>query len=256
MYVVNSTCSYAACCFHLADFSGMHEFTEQDATRLREVETWIFDLDNTLYRATPEIISQTDELMGSFISSFLGVDREEARRVQKAYFRSYGLTLRGLMLRHGLDPMEYRDHLAQLNLSQLQPDPGLAGLLLRLPGRRIVYTNAFRRHADTVLALLGLSEHFEAVFDISDAGYVPKPAIESYRLLCTRYGVEPGRAAMVEDIAGNLRPAATLGMATVWVRTKTSWARDVRDTDHIGFVTDDLKLWLRDAVATLTDEST
>ena len=84
----------------------------------------------------------------------------------------------------------------------------------------------------------------------------PNRAIESYRLLCDRHDIEPDRAAMVEDIAGNLEPAATLGMATIWIRTKTSWARDVRDTNHIGFITDDLKLWLKDAVARLKDEST
>ncbi|MAM67804.1 MAG: HAD family hydrolase, partial [Rhodospirillaceae bacterium] len=62
-----------------------------------DVESWIFDLDNTLYRTSPGMLAQIDDLMGSFISDFLNVDRVEARRIQKGYFRSHGLTLRGLM---------------------------------------------------------------------------------------------------------------------------------------------------------------
>ena len=116
------------------------------APDLSHVDTWIFDLDNTLYRTSPAMLAQIDELMGSFISDFLGVDRVEARRIQKGYFRSHGLTLRGLMVEHGLDPQVYIDHLSQLDLSDVLPDPHLGETLAALPGRKIVYTNAFTRH--------------------------------------------------------------------------------------------------------------
>lgn len=218
------------------------------APDLSHVDTWIFDLDNTLYRTSPAMLSHIDELMGSFISDFLGVDRAEARRIQKGYFRSHGLTLRGLMVEHDLDPQVYIDHLSQLDLSDVQPDPHLGETLAALPGRKIVYTNAFTRHTSDVLDRIGLSAHFDAVFDIGHANYVPKPAIESYRLLCDLHGVDAHRAAMVEDISKNLEPAAELGMTTVWVRTDTHWARDVTETGHIDHITDDLAAWLREII--------
>lgn len=214
---------------------------------LGRVDAWIFDLDNTLYRTTGAIVAQTDELMGSFVGGFLGVGREEARRVQKHYFRTYGLTLRGLMVEHGLDPDRYREHMARLDLSELAPDEALVRAIDRLPGRKLVHTNAFAGHADEVLGRIGLEGRFEAVFDIAAAGYVPKPAIAPYRQLCARHGVDPGRAAMVEDIAGNLAPAARLGMATVWLRSDQPWARDGADAGHVDHVADDLAAWLDEA---------
>ena len=214
---------------------------------LADVESWIFDLDNTLYRTTPGMLAQIDDLMGSFISDFLNVDREEARRIQKGYFRSHGLTLRGLMVEHGLDPQDYIDHLSVLDLSDVKPDPALADRLDALPGRKIIYTNAFTEHTREVMQRIGITGQFDAVFDISDADFVPKPAIDSYRRLCDLHNVDPARSVMVEDIAKNLEPAAALGMTTVWVRTETSWAKDVKETDHIHHITDDLISWLDDA---------
>ncbi len=209
------------------------------------IDTWIFDLDNTLYRTSAEMLAQTDDLMGSFISNFLKVDRAEARKIQKGYFRSHGLTLRGLMVEHGLDPKLYVDHLSQLDLSDVLPNPGLAQTLNRLPGRKVIYTNAFTEHTRDVMERIGITAHFDAVYDISDADYVPKPAIDSYRRLCGLHGIDPARAAMVEDIPRNLEPAAELGMTTVWVRTDTHWGKDVTDTDHIDHITDDLAAWLQ-----------
>lgn len=212
------------------------------------IDTWIFDLDNTLYRTSPEMLAQIDHLMGSFISEFLNVDRVEARRIQKGYFRSHGLTLRGLMVEHGLDPQIYVDHLSQLDLSDVRPDPQLADTLNGLQGRKVIYTNAFTEHTQEVMERIGITTHFDAVYDISDAEYVPKPAIDSYRRLCELHGIDPRRAAMVEDISRNLEPAAELGMTTVWVRTDTAWAKDVTETGHIDHITDDLTAWLQNVV--------
>lgn len=209
------------------------------------IDTWIFDLDNTLYRTSPEMLAQIDHLMGSFISDFLNVDRVEARRIQKGYFRTHGLTLRGLMLEHGLDPQDYISHLSQLDLSDVSANPALAETLNRLDGRKIIYTNAFTEHTREVMERIGITAHFDAVYDIGDADYVPKPAIDSYRRLCELHDVDPTRAAMVEDISRNLEPAAELGMTTVWVRTDTHWAKDVTETGHIDHITDDLTAWLQ-----------
>ena len=221
---------------------------EKNSLPLVDVESWIFDLDNTLDRTSPGMLAQIDDLMGSFISDFLNVDRVEARRIQKGYFRSHGLTLRGLMVEHDLDPHDYIDHLSVLDLSDVKPDPELADRLARLPGRKIIYTNAFTEHTREVMERIGITDHFNAVYDISDADFVPKPAIDSYRRLCDLHDIDSSRSVMVEDIARNLKPAAELGMTTVWVRTNTSWAKDVKETDHIHHITDDLKSWLDDAI--------
>jgi len=215
---------------------------------LDHIDFWIFDLDNTLYRTTPEMLAQIDELMGSFIADFLGVDRVEARRIQKGYFRTHGLTLRGLMVEHGLDPQDYIEHLSQLDLNDVTPDPHLAETLAALDGRKFVYTNAFTEHTRDVMERIGITDQFDGVFDISDADFVPKPAIDSYRRLCDLHGIDPARAAMVEDIPRNLEPAAELGMTTIWVRTDTDWAKGITETGHIDHVTDDLTTWLKETI--------
>ena len=212
---------------------------------IEDIDVWIFDLDNTLYPITPKMLAEIDDLMGSFIADFLNVDRAEARRIQKGYFRTHGLTLRGLMVEHDLDPQEYISHLSQLDLTDVTSNPQLAGILKGLGGRKFIYTNAFTEHTREVMERIGITEYFDGIFDINDADFVPKPAIVSYRRQCLLHDIDPARAIMVEDIPGNLKPAAEMGMKTVWVRTDTDWAKRITDTSYIDYITDDLPQWLR-----------
>jgi putative hydrolase of the HAD superfamily len=211
---------------------------------LQNTDCWIFDLDNTLYPVTDRLLAHIDEHMGGFVANFLNVDREEAHRIQKAYFRKYGLTLRGLMLHHGLDPVRYFEEMTPMDLNEVDPNPVLGQAIAALGGRKIIYTNASAYHAEMVLERLGMTGVFEAIFDISAADYIPKPAIESYRVLCERHAIDPGRAVMVDDIAHNLSAAAELGMTTVWKKTGAEWARDVSPEDHIHHVVGDLLPWI------------
>lgn len=213
-----------------------------------EAETWIFDLDNTLYPVTPAMSAQTNELMGSFIAKFLNVDREEARRIQKSYFRMYGLTIRGLMIHHGLDPRLYMEHMSRIDLSEIRPDPRLADAIERLQGRKMVYTNAFGRHTETVLERLGMTGRFDVIHDIETAEFIPKPDPGAFRELCRRHGIDGNRAVMVEDIPGNLAPAAQIGMTTVWVRTDAAWAHGGDDAHYIDHRVDDLAGWLEQLI--------
>lgn len=208
------------------------------------VDSWVFDLDNTLYPVTPRLLAHIDQHMGSFVARFLNVDLEEARRIQKSYFRRYGLTLRGLMIHHGLDPVRYFDEMTPMDLDEVAPNPRLADALRRLPGRKLIYTNASARHAAMVLERLGMDGLFEAVFDIAAAEWIPKPAIEAYRALCDTHAVDPARTVMVDDIARNLEPAATLGMTTVWMRTDAEWAQGVVPDTYVHHVTGDLLGWV------------
>ncbi len=212
---------------------------------LSDVETWIFDLDNTLYHVSPEMHGEIDELLGSFISEFLDVDRIEARRIQKAYFHEFGMTLCGLIENHDLDPDDYFRHMLRADLSSIGPDPALVEAIAALGGRKVVYSNAPSAHVNQVLEQIGLTPHFDAVHDIEAAGFTPKPAHAAYVELCRRYAIAPGRAVMIDDIPRNLKPAAEIGMTTVWKKTDAEWAVDAEVSDYVHHVTDDLLGWLR-----------
>jgi putative hydrolase of the HAD superfamily len=217
---------------------------------LRDIETWIFDLDNTLYSASLDLFGQIDIRMRDYIADFLGLSPEEAYRVQKHYFRQYGTSLRGLMRQHGMDPRPFLDHVHDIDVSVLPPAPALDAALGALPGRKVIYTNASTRHAERVMARLGVGHHFDAVYDIIEADYEPKPEPRPYADLVRRFGLNPRSAAMVEDVARNLTPAAALGMTTVWVRNDTDHGVAEIDGVPIDHIVDDLVSWLEQVVAT------
>jgi putative hydrolase of the HAD superfamily len=214
------------------------------ASALLQAETWIFDLDNTLYPASCNLFAQVDKHIGDFIAQLLKVGADEAYRIQKQYFRDYGTSLRGLMLHHQIDPRLFLEFVHAIDVSPVQPSPVLERALGRLPGRKIVFTNGSAKHAENVMARLGISHRFDAIFDIVAADYFPKPEPFVYDILVRRHWIDPKRAVMVEDLAKNLLPAHQMGMATVLVRTGEEWAQDSIDGTHIHHVTDDLVGWL------------
>lgn len=212
---------------------------------LRETAVWVFDLDNTLYPAACNLFAQVDRRIGAFIADRFGISTDEARARQKRFFRDYGTTLRGLMTEHDVDPIAYMDYVHDIDVSGVEPSAVLAGALERLPGRKVIYTNGSVRHAENVAGRLGILGHFDAVFDIRAADYVPKPDPRPYATLVERYGIDPAGACMVEDIARNLAPAHALGMTTVWVRGEQEHERaGVGAGVHIDHVVDDLPNWL------------
>ena len=222
------------------------------ASDFDQINTWIFDLDNTLYPVTKKLLTQIDQHMGNFVANFLNVDKEEARHIQKSYFRDYGLTLRGLMLHHGLDPSRYYDEMTPMDLTEVYPNPALADAIRQLPGRKLIYTNASTNHAEMVLDRLGMNNVFEGIFDIISAEYVPKPEIESYKLLCKLNDIDPTHAVMIDDIARNLEPAAALGMTTVWIQTNVDWAQNIELEPFINHVIEDILDWARNITVTPT----
>ncbi|MDJ0896197.1 MAG: pyrimidine 5'-nucleotidase [Alphaproteobacteria bacterium] len=227
-----------------------------------QIDVWVFDLDNTLYPASSNLFAQIDQRMGAFISDALGIDRVEARTLQKQYFREHGTTLRGLMTIHGIDPHAFMDYVHDIDLSPVQADPDLGGSLARLPGRKLVFTNGSVAHAERVLDRLGVTEHFAEIFDIAAADFIPKPDPGSYAELVARHDIEPRRAAMFEDIPRNLKPAAALGMTTVLVTASADGEiarygppgdESEAALDHVDHVTDDLARWLDEVMGALAD---
>jgi putative hydrolase of the HAD superfamily len=211
------------------------------------VETWVFDLDNTLYPHHVNLWQQVDARIGEFIGNFLKVDAVEARQIQKDYYRRYGTSMRGMMTEHGVRSDDYLAYVHKIDHSPLEPNPALGAAIARLPGRKLILTNGSTDHADKVLARLGLGGHFDAVFDIIAAELEPKPAPQTYRRFLDRHQVDPMRAAMFEDLARNLVVPHGLGMTTVLVVpdgsqdvVREDWELEGRDADHVDHVTDDL----------------
>jgi putative hydrolase of the HAD superfamily len=207
---------------------------------------WLFDLDNTLYPYACRLFDQVDRRMGEFVAGYLGLDAVEARAVQKRYLREYGTTLTGLMQVHGLNPERYLSYVHAIDLSPVDPAPQLDAALNRLPGRKLIYTNANTGHADAVLTKLGIAHHFEATFDIVAARFTPKPHRAPFQRLLQQHGVAPEGTVFFDDMPRNLAPAAELGMTTVWVESDSAWAR-LECTGTESFVhhrTRDLAAWL------------
>ena len=208
------------------------------------METWVFDLDNTLYPKSCNLFVGVEILIRDFVAETLGLDPDRAFALQKQYFREYGTTLRGLMTHHDVDAHAFLDHVHAIDLTPVVPDARLEAALARLPGRKIVFTNADSKHALRVMDRLGIGHHFDAVFDIVDGDFVPKPCPEIYDKLVAHHRLDPSRTVMVEDIARNLVPAAALGMTTVWLRSDNPWGEGDADGGHVHVTIDDLTPWL------------
>jgi putative hydrolase of the HAD superfamily len=184
---------------------------------LTHIDTWLFDLDNTLYPVESGFMAAIVDRMTDYVQQVTGLPRDEAFRLQKGYLAEHGLTLKGMMLHHGVDPQEFHAIFHDLSLDALAHDPELLAALERLPGRRLIFTNADDVHAERVLARLGLAHLFEDVFHIGSAGYEPKPSPEAFARLSAAHAIEPAATAFFEDSERNLEPAAELGMTTVLV---------------------------------------
>ncbi|HVG50551.1 MAG TPA: pyrimidine 5'-nucleotidase [Xanthobacteraceae bacterium] len=215
------------------------------------VETWVFDLDNTLYPHHVGLWRQVDDKIRGYVANFLGVTKEQAFEIQKDYYKRYGTSMRGLMVEHNMQPDEYLEIVHQIDHSPIEPNPALGAALEKLPGRKLILTNGTKKHADAVVERLQLHGHFEDVFDIVAMELEPKPAEASYGRFLKAHNVAPQRAAMFEDLARNLEVPHALGMTTVLVvppvaREQTGetgrqdWERAGYDAAHVDHITDDL----------------
>lgn len=211
------------------------------------IDTWVFDLDNTLYPHHINLWQQVDGRIRDFVAHQLKVEPAEAFRIQKDYYRRYGTTMRGMMTEHGVSPDDFLAYVHDIDHSPLEPNPAMGQALAKLPGRKLILTNASVAHADKVLERLALGVEFDGVFDIISAEFEPKPARQTYSRFLDLHGVDASRAAMFEDLARNLAIPHELGMTTVLVVpdgtqqvVREAWEMEGRDAPHVDHVTEDL----------------
>ncbi|MCK2095403.1 pyrimidine 5'-nucleotidase [Thauera aromatica] len=180
---------------------------------------WLFDLDNTLHDASPHIFPHINRSMTAYLERHLGLAPEAASALRTHYWRRYGATLLGLMRHHGTDPDHFlvETHRFERLHEMVVFERALHAMLRRLPGRKIVFSNAPRHYAEAVLEIMGIRRLFEEVVGIEGLGYQPKPGIHAYRRLLHERRLNPARCVMLEDSAANLRTAKRLGMRTVLV---------------------------------------
>lgn len=220
------------------------------------IDTWVFDLDNTLYPHHVNLWQQVDVRIRDFVASYLKVPTDEAFRIQKDYYRRYGTTMRGMMTEHGLNADDFLEYVHHIDHSPLEPNPAMGAAIERLPGRKLILTNGSRAHAGKVLERLGIGDHFEDVFDIIAAELEPKPARQTYMKFLRQHDVDPSRAAMFEDLARNLVTPHDLGMTTVLVVpdgtrnvVREDWELEGRGAAYVDHITDDLTGFLATLVA-------
>jgi len=192
---------------------------------------WIcFDLDNTLYPLSNGLWQIIDARIQEFVSQTLGLPLNEAKKLQKHYWRSYGTTLAGLMAEHGIEPGPYLAYVHDFDVSPfVGPNPQLKALLAALPQRKIIFTNASARHAHNVLRALELEPFFQQIVGVEDVGYIPKPDPRAYVRCVELTGVLPERSMFIDDMLENLRPAKNMHMITVLVGKRKNVPADVVD---------------------------
>jgi putative hydrolase of the HAD superfamily len=217
-----------------------------DARGFSHVDTWIFDLDNTLYPHEARVWPQVDERITAYIMELFGLDGMSARALQKYFYHRYGTTLRALIDEYDIDPYDFLDFAHDIDHSAIEINPLLGVAIERLPGRKLILTNGSRKHAENVAMKLGIFDHFEDVFDIAASDFVPKPDRRAYEKFLSKHVVEPRRAAIFEDIAKNLVVPHDLGMTTTLVVPKSAdpfreeFEQEAVEAPHIDHITADL----------------
>ena len=221
-----------------------------DPAAFAGITEWVFDLDNTLYPHRIDLFAQIDRNMTTYVADLLGLPPEEARILQKKYYHEHGTTLAGLMHHHGIDPHHFLDAAHQIDYSPIVADEGLSSAIKALPGRKFIFTNGTVKHAEAAARALGILDHFEDIFDIVAADFVPKPANATYDKFASLNRVETNKAAMFEDLPRNLVVPKALGMKTVLIvpeadhATLERWEVATEEDDYIDYLTDNLKAFL------------
>ena len=146
---------------------------------------------------------------------------------------------------HKIDANEFLKFVHDIDLSFLKRDKQLEEQI-KNKRKKIIFTNGSREHAENVTKKLGIDRHFDDIFDIKSADFIPKPSLITYKKIIEKYKIEPQYSIFIEDIARNLKPAYELGMKTVWIINDEPWAAKFSDSDFINYKTNKLSNFLKE----------
>ncbi len=178
----------------------------------------LFDLDETLYPKGSGVMEAVRDRIDSYMMERLGLDEETVRVLRPRYRQEYGTALAGLLVDYQVDAEDYLSYVHDVPLEEyLSVNRVLDQALGQVPWRKAVFTSSTRMHADRVLAALGITHHFERIYDVSNTGYVGKPYPQAYQAVVQALQVCASDCIMIEDHLPNLRAPRELGMITVLV---------------------------------------
>ena len=213
---------------------------------LIDIKYWIFDLDNTLYSGQTKVFSEVSKNMSSYISKKLDIDLLEAKELQKKYFYENGTTLSGLMRYDKIDPHEFLEFVHNIDISWLPKDLLLRQELIKIKEKKYIFSNGSHFHVENVTKQLGIEDLFDGAFAITDADFIPKPNIESYKKMIKKFDLDPKKSILIEDIAHNLEQAKNLGMKTCWLENNDTFAKKDADKPYIDYKIKSLPSFLQE----------
>ena len=213
---------------------------------LKNIKNFIFDCDGVLYHDLDAVFGQVSRRMTEYIAKKLNLDLKKAKELQTNYFHKYNTSLNGLMIHHDINPSEFLKYVHEINLDFMEKDLVLRKELLKLDAKKFVFTNGSHEHVINITKHLGVYDLFDGAFDITDCNYIPKPAIESYKILINKFNIKPEETIIIDDIAINLEPAKNLGMKTVWLINNEYWGKKDSDKDFIDLKIENLSSFLKE----------
>jgi len=220
---------------------------------LKEMKYLLLDLDGVCYGkhnnySLERVFGQVSKRMTMFISEKLKINMEEAKKLQTDYFYKYNTSLNGLMIHHDIPPEEFLKYVHTIDLSFMKEDKIMRNELEKLDMEKFIFTNGSAEHAQNILTRLGIYDLFgkEKVFDIKDAGYVPKPEAQTFDLMVKKFGINPKETIYIEDIAKNLSIGFERGCTTVWLINDEHFGKIDSDKDYISHKIENLSLFLKE----------
>jgi len=220
---------------------------------LKKMKYLLLDLDGVCYGkhnnySLEKVFGQVSKRMTMFISERLKISMEEAKKLQTSYFYRYNTSLNGLMIHHDIPPEEFLKYVHTIDLSFMKEDKIMRYELEKLDMEKFIFTNGSAEHAENILTHLGIYDLFgrDKIFDIKDAGYVPKPEAKTFDLMVEKFGLNPKETIYIEDIAKNLSIGYERGCATVWLINDEHFGKMDSDKDYISHKIENLSLFLKE----------
>ena len=220
---------------------------------LKEKKYLLLDLDGVCYGThngypLEKVFGMVSKRMTKFIQEKLNLDEKKAKELQTNYFYKYNTSLNGLMLHHNVVGEEFLKYVHDIDISFMKEDKILRNELEQLDMKKFIFTNGSAEHAENILTHLGIYDLFgrDKVFDIQDAGYIPKPEAKTFDLMVKKFGIDPKETIYIEDIAKNLSIGHERGCTTVWLINDEHFGKIDSDKDYISHKIENLSLFLKE----------